>query len=222
MNVNINFNFPVIILSSVPQKLKNHLPIALSKQRNVWESSWTKVSSLCVILHSVREEDAETIQPTGHHGLIQQSFISPLYWRQETNALPLGYSLLWGRAREENGGKRGWSLLGRGASEVGWWTGFTLWVDFWLWQYWVWKWDVYQMWFWGRDGRSEGAGGGPGWTLIWLLNGGFDMLCLSGESSGTRLLFTSSLHIPIMLAPYGDGWKVWQQLESDTCTASDT
>ena len=78
MNVNINFNLPVIIPSSVPRKKKNHLPIALSKQRSVWESRQTKVTSLCVILHSVREEDAETIQPTGHHGLIQQSFISPL------------------------------------------------------------------------------------------------------------------------------------------------
>ncbi len=77
MNVNINFNLPVIIRSSVPQELKNHLPISLSKQRSMWGSIQTKVTSLCVILHSVREEDAETIQPTGHHSLIQQSFISP-------------------------------------------------------------------------------------------------------------------------------------------------
>lgn len=35
MSVNINFNLPVIICSSVPQKLRNHLPLALSKQRSV-------------------------------------------------------------------------------------------------------------------------------------------------------------------------------------------
>lgn len=78
MNVNINFHLPAIIPSSVPQKLKNHLPIALSERGRVWGSRRTKVASLCVILHSVREEDAETIQPTGHHRLIQRSFISPL------------------------------------------------------------------------------------------------------------------------------------------------
>lgn len=78
MNVNINFHLPAIIPSSVPPKLKNHLPIALSERRRVWGSRRTKVASLCVILHSVTEEDAETIQPTGHHRLMQQSFISPL------------------------------------------------------------------------------------------------------------------------------------------------
>lgn len=30
--------------------------------------------------------------------------------------------------------------------------------------------------------ESKGAGGGLGSALIWLLNGGFDMLCLSGET----------------------------------------
>jgi len=52
MNVNINFTLPVIIPSSVPQRLKNHLS---SKRRSVWGSRQTKVTSLCINLHSVSE-----------------------------------------------------------------------------------------------------------------------------------------------------------------------
>lgn len=71
MNVNIKFNLPAIIPSSVSQKLKNHLPIALSKQSSVCERSGTlKLTFLCVIQHFVREDDAETIQPTGKHSFI--------------------------------------------------------------------------------------------------------------------------------------------------------
>lgn len=63
MSVNINFSLPVMIPSSFHHKRRNAPPAAYSR-RSVWSGGRTKVQSLCVILHSVTEEDAETTQPT--------------------------------------------------------------------------------------------------------------------------------------------------------------
>lgn len=77
--VYVNSTIAVIIPSSVHLELRNHLPIALPKQRSVCESRKTKVTFLYFILHFVKEEDAKTIQPGGHHRLVQQSFLSSLH-----------------------------------------------------------------------------------------------------------------------------------------------
>lgn len=55
--------------------------------------------------------------------------------------------------------------------------------------------------------RGETGEQREGWeALIWLLNGGFDMLCLSGEPSGAHLLFISSLQT-VMKLTINTSWQ---------------
>lgn len=123
MSVNFNFSLPVMIPSSFQQKRRNAPPAAYER-RSAWGGGRTKVPSLCIIPHSVTEEDAETIQPTdttaSYNALLYLCQINA--GRQTPCHRDKRFSAgEWGEKRE----KRGSAVSCWGMRKVGGWTGVT-------------------------------------------------------------------------------------------------